>query len=1192
MLIKEMFSKPINRDIKGVVKVGQDDADIIKQELEEYVVTKELQRHFRDFFSSYKRGINGNTDKVGVWISGFFGSGKSHFLKMLSYLLENRVVDGKHAIEYFLEDEKIKDPMVVADMQLAASVPTDSILFNIDSKSETAGKQDKDSIINVFLKVFNENCGYSTNPHVADLERLLEDEGLYEDFKDKYKELSKEDWISARHKFNFFKDRVVKTLVEIDFMTMDTAREWSSSTVEEYKMSIQDFAIRINNYLENKGRNHQIVFLVDEVGQYIGADSELMLNIQTITEDLGRYCQGKAWVVVTSQQDIDSISQVKGNDFSKIQGRFDTRISLTSANVDEVIKLRILEKTETANQTLSVLYENKETIIKNLIIFNDEIEKKLYEDKEDFSEVYPFIPYQFNILASVLTSIRKHGASGKHLSEGERSMLALFKESAEKLMNHEVGTIVPFNIFYGALNKFLDHSHSVVVSRALDSNIINPEGEEDNFNVNVLKTLFMIKYVKEIHPNIENITTLMVSHIDEDRIKLREKVEEALDMLVKQMLVQKNGDFYIFLTDEEQEINREIESQEIESADVTRKLSELIFADIYHNDKLKIPGFNNKYAFPFNRLVDDVPYRSSRTFDFGVSVITPYSSLNGQNDSLRMISQKENNVYVDLPGDIEFLQELRLSMKIEKFLNSSTSGNIPKFEEIRLIKRREMDEYDKRARLFLQEALKQATLYVNGDVLRTSSNDFASNLNEGLERLVSTVYHKLNYINQTMDESDIYSLFKKESQTQLKLDDVSTPNENAIRDIVEYIVLRTKSYTKISLKEIKDRFSKAPYGFLDTDIEWLVAKCFKDGTISLSLSGDEISLLNERPEKIVDYITKRSYVEKLLIEEKEIIPEHMKRSMKIVSKDLFESTISTEDTDAMVYQFNKSAAYMVGNLEKKLSEYKTGKYPGESIISEGVKLVQKTLEMNKAKEIFEYVNKKEDDYLDFAEDYPEIKAFLEGEQKSIWERAQKYIKIFEDSKSYIFDKDIEKNVEEMESIIRMTNPYNNIARLPKLNEDFMITYNELLDEELKPVKVLIEDARTRVTKSLEENNLEETFTSKFNQSFNELINKAESCNNIAQINGFRIEADTLKIRFLDEISKEVERIRKEKADEGEKGEEPVEPAKKYRNISIKSINTSSTWKIETKEDLEDYITILKNNLEKQLEENTILNIEF
>src|SRR5699024_6123393 len=154
-------------------------------------------------------------------------------------------------------------------------------------------------------------------------------------------------------------------------------------------------------YLDKKESNHHIVFLIDEIGQYIGDDSKLMLNLQTVTEDLGTACGGKAWIIVTSQQDIDSITKTKGNDFSKIQGRVDTRLSLSSANVDEVIKKRILEKNEAGKQTLTLLYDDKATVIKNLILFNDGVEKKLYSDRENFADIYPFIPYQFNLLGSV-----------------------------------------------------------------------------------------------------------------------------------------------------------------------------------------------------------------------------------------------------------------------------------------------------------------------------------------------------------------------------------------------------------------------------------------------------------------------------------------------------------------------------------------------------------------------------------------------------------------------------------------------------------------------------------------------------------------------------------------------------------------------------------------------------------------------
>ena len=142
--------------------------------------------------------------------------------------------------------------------------------------------------------------------------------------------------------------------------------------------------------------------------------------------------------------------------------------------------------------------------------------------------------------------------------------------------------IVPFHRFYDALENFLDHSHKGVIQKSYDNSYINPDHKEsDVFTINVLKALFMIKYVLEIESNIDNIVSLMIENIDDDRITVKAKVEEALKVLMRQMLVQKNGSLYVFLTDEEQEINREIDSQNVEMAEVINKVSEMIFEDIF-----------------------------------------------------------------------------------------------------------------------------------------------------------------------------------------------------------------------------------------------------------------------------------------------------------------------------------------------------------------------------------------------------------------------------------------------------------------------------------------------------------------------------------------------------------------------------------------------------------------------------------
>src|SRR5690625_2189125 len=191
MLLKDMFLKDIDRDIRGVIKADQTNEADIKQELEEYVVTRELHRHFSKFYENYLRGVDGKTDKVGVWISGFFGSGKSHFLKILSYLLENKEVAGKHPVDYF--EDKISDPIVYANMQRVADVPTETILFNIDSKSPLGNKSKDDAILRVLMKVFNEHQGYyGNNPVVAELEKHLDKQGYLEKFKEEFEKVANE----------------------------------------------------------------------------------------------------------------------------------------------------------------------------------------------------------------------------------------------------------------------------------------------------------------------------------------------------------------------------------------------------------------------------------------------------------------------------------------------------------------------------------------------------------------------------------------------------------------------------------------------------------------------------------------------------------------------------------------------------------------------------------------------------------------------------------------------------------------------------------------------------------------------------------------------------------------------------------------------------------------------------------------
>jgi len=142
------------RSRPDLVGLADDESDLLT-EVSEYVVTKEVSKRLDELLSTYFTGGAAN----GVWIAGFFGSGKSHLLKILSLLLENRRLATHESRDLFLP-KLIEDPLLKADLEKAIKIPSRSIRFNIDQKADLIAKDQVDSLLAVFVKVFNELRGF------------------------------------------------------------------------------------------------------------------------------------------------------------------------------------------------------------------------------------------------------------------------------------------------------------------------------------------------------------------------------------------------------------------------------------------------------------------------------------------------------------------------------------------------------------------------------------------------------------------------------------------------------------------------------------------------------------------------------------------------------------------------------------------------------------------------------------------------------------------------------------------------------------------------------------------------------------------------------------------------------------------------------------------------------------------------
>lgn len=1189
MQLKKMFEKDITRDIKGVIKIGQEDELNVYHELDEYIVTRELNRHFNDFFESYGKGIDNYTDKMGVWISGFFGSGKSHFLKILSYILENKGVQGKQAMEYF--NGKIKDPSMLADMMRAGKTNTDVILFNIDSKSESDSKNNKDAIVKVFNKVFDEMQGFCGSiPWLADLERQLVKDGTYKDFKEKFKEISDSEWNEAREDIYFEADSVIEALVSTTKMTEESARVWFEKAEDNQSLSIEKFAKRVNEYIETKGNNHHIVFLVDEIGQYIGDNTQLMLNLQTVVEDLGTFCGGRAWVIVTSQQDIDSITKVKGNDFSKIQGRFNTRLNLSSANVDEVIKKRILEKNQTAIDTLKIYYEDKEAILNNLITFSsDTAEMKRYKSVEDFVEIYPFIPYQFNLLQSVFTGIRLHGASGKHLSEGERSLLSAFQESAAQFVNEDVGVIVPFNAFYRTIEAFLDANIRMVILHAEDNDNL------ETFDVEVLKVLFMIKYVKEMPSNIENIATLMVSNLDGDKIDLKKKIESSLKKLLKETLIQKNGNEYIFLTNEEQDVNREIQAISIEMGEVIQKIGEEIFDGIYSD--IKKYRYSSRYHFDYNKIIDD-RYYSGQKHDIGLKIITPYfDSGEGTNEQfMKLMSARENNIILKMPMDTSYLEEMKDVLQIQTYLlRKGGSGSAPEIEEIKVRKQREITERKKRITDLINENLKHAEIYTNGQKLDIKVKHSLERINDAFKYMIENLYNKLAYIDSEVDSTkELFHIITGDN-AQLTIIDEKQPNRLAVAEVDGFITRNTERHIPTTMKYIMDTYNKAPYGWLDLDIVGVTLQIFKSQEITFEIANEYLKINDP---DLIKYLTKRDYVDRVLIKKRTKISQVLINNVKEIAREVFSQTAMPIDEDGLMVRFKELSERELASIRELLVNYKHIKYPGQIVLKEGQELFTEIIKIKDVKVFYETLKEKKDDYFDYEEDVYDVKKFFKGEQVDYFNKAITQVEIYKKNETYVIDNEAIKLINSIKSIVESKNPYNQISKLPGLIEEFRLSFLELLEKECEPIKGVVQGDMKNVLREIDLYDFKDELKVGFKDKFTSLLERLDSANNFYEAIAMKEESDRLKQRCYEKIEKvKAEKAREKAKEKGGKEqpgltktpETPIYKVKKVKHVSVANILHGAKM-IESKEDIEEVLNVMRDMLEKQLDEDTKLKL--
>lgn len=830
MNLHAIFAKDVQRPIEGVIKA--DDTAHLGTEVDEYVLTNEAAKGLELLLEAYTNYTNAN----GVWISGFFGSGKSHLLKLLAHLLgdvESQDFPRARVSESFRS--KAQDAFLPALLTKAERIPAKSLLFNIDQKATLITKDQADALLKVFVKVFDESRGYyGSQGHVARFERDLDNRGQYEFFKDAYARISGRSWAQGREEGVLEEVNVAKAYAEVSGNTDSAPTNILTKYRNEYSVSIEDFADEVMAWLDKQEDGFRLNFYVDEVGQFIGTNTHLMLNLQTIAESLNTKCQGRAWVIVTSQEDMDKVvgdrTKQQGNDFSKIQARFATRVKLTSADVEEVIRKRLLEKNEAGEAALNSIYAEQHANFKTLFDFVDGAKTyRNYTDEAHFVGTYPFVSYQFPLFQAAIEGISDHNVfEGRNSSVGERSMLGVVQQVAKDIGDVKVGRLATFDHMFAGIRASLKSA----AQRSID---VAERNLDNKLAVRLLKALFLVKYVEGFHATPRNLTVLVYDRFGLDLPALAKQVQEALTLLETQTYVQRNGNLYEYLTNEEQVIEEEIKNVDIDASDVSGRLFKIISGDVVRTSKLRYAKNGQDFAFGYK--LDDQVYGQQR--ELTMHFITPEYPFGPE--ETRMHSAGKDELRVILEPDERALSDLRLLIKTEKYTKRKQTTSLSAIED-QILRSKATQNVEREKELIerIRRAVGKAELVINAAGVSSSSQDAITRVTDGFQDLISRTYTQLSLLGGVSYSEQQVAAFANPNQSGM-IDDSSLSMLAVPGDeVLSFLLQRDRLGEQVTVKTIVDAFQAKPYGWDLASIEVVIAWLVGNSKITVTVDGNTL----------------------------------------------------------------------------------------------------------------------------------------------------------------------------------------------------------------------------------------------------------------------------------------------------------------------------------------------------------------
>ena len=1111
MKLNEIFARDINRDINPAVVVSAKDPRTIEAEIKEYVFTPEI---IEKLFTIIDTVINKKSGKSGIWINGYYGSGKSHFIKFVHYLMNRDTsTDAFEALEkgvnenYDTTKANTNDNITISNLRLLKKKITDAncddIMFNVEDETDD-GSQER--LTRIFLNMFNKFRGYNSNdiPLAILLEKTIDQKGKFDEFKRLIDSELGFNWETDSAQVASFQLESVleiakKVCPDLDIVSLHS----KLSNPESYKVGINAVLIpEFKEYLKGKDKDYRLLFLVDEVSQYVGSNKEILLNFQNIIERISEDCNNQVWIACTAQQTLDEVSfgadgvQDVQDEFGKILGRFDTRISLQSNDASYITQRRVLDKNSTGIAELTKVYSANKDYIENQFKISHELYKG-YKNEEEFLFGYPFVPYQFKLIAHVFEAFQQLKFVIKEVKDNERSVLGITHFTAKQHADDEVGGFIPFDGFYN------QQFHTNLTNRgakAIENGLELPYVKSNPFAARVVKVLFMISNLLEnrrqtFPSTVDNLTVLLMDKLDQNKMQLQKEITDVLTKLIEGSIIREEKGSYFFFNEDEMDVQNIIKNQTIGLDDRLTAFDEFLRPLIKLQPKVAFG--QNDFKLSYN--IESKEFLRGGDINL-VILLTDRTPLTQKmldvntKDLVICINEWYNN-------DSVLRQDFEWYCKTNKYLingSGGATGERAKTNENFKIRNKQLSESISRVielKFIESRFISQNTILEADQINGSSPSDRVKNL---IEHHLGNIYkfHKL---------SDGYARNQIElkaaaASTQTEMPHL-TPAEQSVNDFI------TSNNHQITITDLIKQFGDAPFGWRFEAVLEVAIKLVKK-------KKREFKYKSAPRYPIVDFINKAvSTAERMSCEivTGEDIDQALLDDVVSTFKYIFNENISkSSDGNEMFETLSNVLSAKLKRIQPFESDY-FGKYPfGGSFqksiqqlttwttIRDPKRLFQDFIgSKDFAKELFDTEKGVEDFINNNFKDYTILSSFCENNKENFKE----------------FSAENQTKAKTITDFLLLEDPRKDFRHAKKAYEELNQALKDLTAELKKEVKSIY----ISIFDELEQEAIKLNVNAAVFESRDTVLNAIDSVNSIAQLKNKKLSASNFKSDQLEKI---------------------------------------------------------------------------